>query len=74
MFLCPAPREDDPYHVAEELTDMMHDITVLSKIHQLAATLRQPGYPVSGVVVMDWIPGIWHIWAGLDTQRVAHLS
>ncbi|WAR13814.1 ARGAL-like protein [Mya arenaria] len=36
------PLEDDPYKVAEELTDMMHDITVLAKIHQLSTTLRQP--------------------------------
>ncbi|KAH3821319.1 hypothetical protein DPMN_123082, partial [Dreissena polymorpha] len=32
--------DDDPYSVAEQLTDMMHDLTVLAKIHQLHSTLR----------------------------------
>lgn len=32
--------EEDPYSVASELTDMMHDITVLAKVHQLVSLLK----------------------------------
>ena len=38
--------EEDPYDVASELTDMMHDISVLAKINQMISTLKL-SYPVS---------------------------